>query len=192
MKLIIGLGNPGILYKDSRHNIGFTVIRSLAKVYKIVLKKERGVLAITGKGRINGNEVFIAMPLTYMNLSGSAVISLFEKYNKEFEDILVVCDDIDLEFGRLKIRPSGSSAGHRGVQSIIDVLASEEFARLRIGIGRPNEKEETTKYVLSLFNKSEKQALKEVIIRAVDCCEIWVTKGVTESMNVFNKRSQDE
>ncbi len=192
MKLIIGLGNPGILYKDSRHNIGFTVIRSLAKVYKIALKKERGVLTIAGKGRINGNEVFLAMPLTYMNLSGSAVISLFEKYNKEFEDILVVCDDIDLEFGRLKIRPSGSSAGHRGVQSIIDVLASEEFARLRIGIGRPNEKEETTKYVLSLFNRSEKQALKEVISRAVDCCKIWVTKGVTESMNVFNKRSQDE
>lgn len=192
MKLIIGLGNPGILYKDSRHNIGFSVIRQLARQEKIPLKKERGILAIGGKGKIEGAEVYLAMPLTYMNLSGSAVISLFEKYKKEIEDILVVSDDLDIEFGRLKVRPAGSSAGHRGLQSIIDVLGSDEFARLRVGIGRPNEKAETTKYVLSRFNKAEKIELKEIINRSAECCKTWVTKGVTECMNLFNKRSANE
>lgn len=188
MKLIVGLGNPGILYKDSRHNIGFDVAKHLAKLEAIVLKKEKGILAVSGKGKIGKEEIIIAMPLTYMNLSGQAACELANKYNIGPDDLLVVCDEMDLEFGRLKIRPKGSSAGHRGMQSIIDVGCSQDFARLRIGIGRPNEKDQTTKYVLSRFNKQEKSELKEVIDRAAKCCQAWVTEGVTESMSMFNRK----
>jgi len=191
VKLTIGLGNPGRAYADSRHNAGFTVVKALAKKYKAVLKKDFAISSLSAKIKIAGQNIVLSVPLTFMNLSALAVKPLVKKYKIGLNDLLVVCDDLDLEFGRLKIRASGASAGHRGVQSIIDSLKKEDFARLRIGIGRPTHKDlETADYVLSPFTKKEKEGLREIIERAAECCESWVTRGVTETMNAFNKRSE--
>src|SRR3989338_2817154 len=187
MKLIVGLGNPGDVYAHSRHNIGFTVVKALARKYKAAFKKDFGISSLSVKARIAGQNISLALPLTFMNLSGSAVSRLLKKYKVGIESLLVVCDDLDLEFGRLKLRPSGSSAGHRGVQSIIDSLKCEEFARLRVGIGRPNKGIETADFVLSEFSKKEKTQVKETIEKAKGCCESWVTKGTIKTMNIYNR-----
>ena len=192
MKLIAGLGNPGLLYKNSRHNIGFQVVRSLAKVSKIALKKERGVPALSAKARLEGMDVVLAMPLTFMNLSGEAVRLLLKKHKIGREDLLVICDDLDLEFGRIKLQPRGSSAGHRGIKSIIDSLGSNEFCRIRIGIGRPKDNLGTSEFVLAHFNTRENNQLPEIINSALDCCRSWAGEGTEKSMNIFNRRTNVE
>jgi PTH1 family peptidyl-tRNA hydrolase len=188
MKLIVGLGNPGSTYRDSRHNIGFSVIKEIAKAEKIVLKKDINV--VSGKGKIEGQNIILAMPLTFMNLSGAAVTSLFKKYKIELDSLLIVCDDLDLELGRIKIRPSGSSGGHRGLKSIIDCLGTNSFPRLRLGISRPGSYVDAAEYVLSPFTKRENKQIKDTIKRASDCCRVWLIEGMTESMNIFNTRSK--
>lgn len=193
MKLIVGLGNPGRIYINSRHNIGFSVVKALSQAHKIALKKESGIVCLSGKGRIASDNVVLALPLTFMNLSGSAVKGLIKKYKIEPGNLLVVCDDLDLEFGRLKIKAKGSSAGQRGLKSIIGELASEDFCRLRVGIGRPFKEEAgISEYVLGPFNKKEKGRLGGIIEEAISCCEIWITKGITESMNIFNRSRKNE
>ncbi len=186
MKLIVGLGNPGFIYAHSRHNIGFLVVKRLAKLHKISLKKDRQTFSITGKGKIDGQGLILAMPVTFMNLSGVAVVSLLKKYRIDLDNLLIICDDIDLEFGRLKIKPSGSSGGHRGLKSIIDKIGSQEFSRLRMGIGRPLKSIKAAEYVLSAFNRREKTQLREILEMASSCCRLWVRKGITETMNIFN------
>lgn len=192
MKLIVGLGNPGDIYAYSRHNIGFSVVKGIAKSHKISLKREKSVLSQSGKGKIGGQFVILATPFTFMNLSGIAVAGLLKKYKIGLNDLLVICDDLDLELGRIKLRPRGSSGGHRGIKSVIDSIRSTEFARLRIGIGRPKQTIDAADYVLSPFNKKEKEELKEIIERVAACSLMWVTKGATETMNIFNKRSSNE
>ena len=189
MKLIVGLGNPGILYSGSRHNIGFQVVKSLAKLKKTALKKEKGIPALSAKTRLEGKDVFLAMPLTFMNLSGGAVKLLLKKYKISREGLLVICDDLDLEFGRIKLQPAGSSAGHRGIQDIIDSLGSSEFCRMRIGIGRPKGDLGASEYVLGHFNKKENTQLPAIIDSALDCCRSWVVEGAEKSMNIFNRRA---
>jgi len=196
MKLIIGLGNPGRIYTESRHNIGFSVIKALSKIYKIPLKKDN-TFSLSGKGKIGAENLILALPLTFMNLSGIAVSALIKKYKidlprpareeRGLDNLLVVCDDLDLDFGVIKIRPSGSSGGHRGLGSIIDSLGSREFSRLRIGIGRPlRDNTDAASFVLSPFAKKEKGKIKEIIENACDCCRVWAMKGIVESMNIFN------
>jgi len=211
MKLIVGLGNPGEVYAHSRHNIGFTVVKALARKYKAVFKKDFGISSLSAKAKITGQNIALALPLTFMNLSGSAVSRLLKKYKVGIESLLVVCDDLDLKFGRLKLRPSGSSAGHRGIQSIIDSLKCEEFARLRLGIGRPphqlqnsvsqtsnwcggrpNKGIETADYVLAEFSKKEKTQVRETIEKARGCCESWATKGTIQAMNIYNKEERKD
>ncbi len=198
MKLIVGLGNPGSNYIGSRHNIGFSAVKALSRKYKIPLKKERGILSLSGKGKIEGSFILLALPLTFMNLSGIAVSALLRKYKidlprpcaqeRGLSDLLVVCDDLDLKFGAVRIRPSGSSGGHRGLKSVIGCLGSQEFCRLRIGIGRPQGAVvDSADYVLAPFDKKEKEKIKEIIERACDCCRSWVSEGLTESMNIFNR-----
>ncbi len=188
MKLIIGLGNPGRAYADSRHNIGFSVIKALSKDYKIPLKKDN-VFSLSGKGKIEGDGLILALPLTFMNLSGVAVSALIKKYKIGLENLLVVCDDMDLGLGVIKIRPGGSSGGQRGLGSIVESLGTQEFPRLRIGISRPlTDKQDAASFVLSPFTNKEKRKIKEIIGIACDCCRTWVTTGITESMNKFNRR----
>jgi len=190
VKLIVGLGNPGDTYKDSRHNIGFSVVKAIAKSYKISLKKENSTFSLSAKGKIGDQNVILAAPVTFMNLSGIAVSALLKKYRVNLNNLLVVLDDLDLEFGRLKLRSSGSSAGHRGLNSIIDSLGTTGFARLRIGIGRPFKDLDATKYVLSPFTRIEKEKVRQIISQAVKCAEVWIIKGITETMNVFNPKAK--
>jgi PTH1 family peptidyl-tRNA hydrolase len=190
VKLIVGLGNPGFIYAHSRHNIGFAVLKALSRIYKIPLKKDKCTIALAGKGKINHQNVILATPLTYMNLSGIAVKGLVRQYAIDLDNLLVVCDDLDLGFGRLKIKPSGSSGGHRGLKSIMDSVGTEDFARLRIGIGRPN-RIEASNFVLSPFTRREKGQLKSVIEDACECCHAWIATGITKTMNIFNKERKD-
>ncbi|OQB08978.1 MAG: Peptidyl-tRNA hydrolase [Candidatus Omnitrophica bacterium ADurb.Bin205] len=188
MKLIVGLGNPGLQYVGSRHNIGFEVVRYLAKMHKVTLKKEKGVQALSVKIRFDSLGVILALPLTYMNLSGEAVRHLLKKYKVAVSDLLVVYDDLDLEFGRIKIRSSGVSAGHRGVESIIGILKGRnDFNRIRIGIGRPSDKN-ASDFVLARFNRREKANLPGIIDRAAQCCKEWAEEGVDCAMNSFNRK----
>lgn len=188
MKLIVGLGNPGQVYAGTRHNTGFTVIKYLARIHKVEFKRDSGTQALSAKVHISGEIVILAMPLTFMNLSGIALKLLINKYKIDLADLLVICDDLDLELGRLKLRPSGSSGGQRGIKSIIDSLENDNFARLRIGIGRARAKDATS-HVLGDFNKTEKEDIKGVVVSAVDCCHLWVSASITECMNIFNQKN---
>jgi len=163
----------------------------LAKNWKAPLKRDHQVSALVGKIRFKGRGVLLAMPLTFMNLSGIAVAELVNKYGIDLTNLLVVCDDLDLEPGRLKIKPRGSSGGHRGLKSIIDSLETNDFSRLRIGIGKSPLGRQTSDYVLCGFAKQEKARVKEVMSKAVDCCWLWLTAGVDEAMNIFNTRSKN-
>ena len=193
MKLIVGLGNPGDIYRDCRHNIGFSIIKALATAKRASLKKERGILSLSAKAKINNQVVVLAQPLTFMNLSGEAVSALVKRYKINLNDLLVVSDDLDLGLGRIKIRPSGSSGGHRGLNSVINSLKDNNFARLRVGIGRPRQKDiAAAEYVLSPFSRKEKGEVKRTLEKACQVCEVWLEDGITEAMNIFNKRSKGD
>ena len=192
MKLIVGLGNPGSFYADTRHNIGFEVIKALAKRNKISIKRDAGTSSLSGKGRICGEEAVLSMPQTYMNLSGQSVSRLLKKHKAELTDIIIVCDDLDLEMGRLKLRAKGSSGGHRGLKSIMEALESQDFCRLRVGVGRPYERSDASEYVLMPFKKNERQGAQDAIAQAALCCETFVCEGIEKAMNQFNRRSIDE
>ncbi|MGD0336229.1 MAG: aminoacyl-tRNA hydrolase [Candidatus Omnitrophota bacterium] len=189
MKLIVGLGNPGFKYTNSRHNVGFAVLKALAAEKRAGFKRSILNRSFLAKIRYEGSLVILAMPHTYMNLSGSAVKRLAGKFNVGLEELLVVCDDMDLELGRIKIRPKGSSGGHRGLQSIIDSLKSDNFSRLRVGIGRPAQDLDPSEYVLDSFSRKEKIYLKDAIERAASSALSWVLKGVAETMNTFNRNT---
>lgn len=186
MKLIVGLGNPGLIYAGSRHNIGFSVIKSLARSLKSALKRDRSIFSITGASSLGRHGIILAMPQAFMNLSGIAVKALLKKYRATPENLLVVCDDLDLEPGRIKLRPFGTSGGHRGLESIIEQIGTREFSRLRIGIGRPPGSTDAARYVLTGFSRREKPLIDEVKERAVACALSWVEKGTEETMNMFN------
>jgi len=189
-KLIVGLGNPGIIYAGSRHNVGFAVLKSLAGSLKINFKRESSVFATVAKDKLFQQEVILALPQRYMNLSGIAVKALLKKFKVDLKDLLVVCDDLDLEPGKIKIRAQGSSGGQRGLESIIEHLGTRDFCRLRVGIGRPksSESQDTAKYVLSGFLRKEKTVILQAEEDAVDCCMSWVESGIAQTMNVFNKK----
>ncbi|MGA2775613.1 MAG: aminoacyl-tRNA hydrolase [Candidatus Omnitrophota bacterium] len=188
MKLIVGLGNPGTLYADSRHNAGYAVVKAIAHSQKASLKRDNGTSSLSARIKAGPKTVILALPLTFMNLSGIAVKALSEKHKIDLADLLIVYDDMDLKFGRMKLRPFGSSAGHKGVESVINSLASDRFARLKIGIGRPHRNGEPSDYVLTVFSKKEKEEIPGIIKAASDCCLSWVQKGIAETMNVYNKK----
>lgn len=192
MKLIVGLGNPGDIYAGSRHNIGFSLIKALSRTHKIPLKKDSATFSLSGKGKISGQSVILAMPLTFMNLSGIAVRALLKKYKVTLDNLFVVCDDLDLEFARLKVKPSGSSGGQRGLESIIESVKGGSFARLRIGIGRPGRDAQPSEYVLSPFSRKEKERMPKILEKGIECCQVWAREGVTGSMNIFNRKGKIE
>jgi PTH1 family peptidyl-tRNA hydrolase len=185
-KLIVGLGNPGLVYAASRHNIGRTVLKSLAGSFKINFKRDSLVSSLVAKDKLLLPDIVLALPQTYMNLSGIAVKALLKKFQVDLKDLLVVCDDLDLELGEMKIRPQGSSGGQRGLKSIIEHLGTQDFGRLRIGIGRPQNSQDAAKYVLAGFLRKEKAAVKQIEEDAVSCCRSWVEKGIVQTMNTYN------
>lgn len=184
--MIVGLGNPGLIYAGSRHNVGFAVLKILASSLKINFKRDSSVSSLVARGKSNQQDVILALPQTYMNLSGIAVKALLKRFKVDGKDFLVVCDDLDLELGKIKIRPQGSSGGQRGMESIIEHLGTRDFCRLRIGIGRPKNSQDAAKYVLSGFLRKEKAAVEQIEEDAVSCCMNWIENGIVQTMNIFN------
>lgn len=189
-KLIVGLGNPGSEYQGTRHNIGFMAIDILARRHHINVKTRRGK-AIIGEGEIEGQRIILVKPHTFMNLSGQAVADLSRRYRLQPSDVIVIADDVSLPLGRLRIRASGSAGGHNGLKSIIFSLHSEEFSRVRIGIGSPN-RGEMVDHVLSRFRRDESQTVHESVMRAADAVETILSSGIEMAMNRFNALKPSE
>ncbi|MBC8276258.1 MAG: aminoacyl-tRNA hydrolase [Chloroflexi bacterium] len=193
MKLIIGLGNPGKAYAHNRHNIGFRCINYLARLHSISMKGHQ-CRSQVGIGKIAGVEVLLAKPKAFVNLSGEAVERLMHKYNISIDDLLVICDDLDLPLGKLRLRPGGSAGGHKGINSIISALGSEDFPRIKVGIGRPAKEDGTAitdedvivGYVLSGFTPQEDVAVKPTIATVAEAIHCVLTEGITAAMNKFN------
>lgn len=191
-RLIIGLGNPGREYDGTRHNIGFCVADALARRVGAEYKTKRRFAAAVAEAKRGETTLVIAKPLTYMNLSGQAASALREWYKCEPRDVVVVLDDADLELGRLRIRGKGSSGGHRGVQSVIDALGTDEFARVRLGIGRrEGDRSTLVDHVLSRFGKDEEKIVGEMVGRAVEAVESLLERGLAATMNEFNKKTKE-
>lgn len=190
MYLIVGLGNPGKKFQETRHNIGFWVIYELAKKHGIQVSGIKHQ-ALVGHGLINHQKVILAEPQTFMNLSGHAVASLLNYYRLPLENLIVIYDDLDLEFGRLRMRKSGGHGGHNGLRSLITCLKSEDFSRLRVGIGRPSEHIAGRDFVLSKFTESEKPVIEEAVQHSVNGIELWLEAGVEKAMNQVNRAGKD-
>ncbi len=198
MKLIVGLGNPGRGYANSLHNLGFMCVNHFARTHSIWFDKKQGKARI-GSGEVAGSKVVVARPHTYMNQSGQAVGPLVKKFNISFDSLVVIHDDLDLPLGKIRIRPSGSSAGHKGVESIINELGSQDFPRLRVGIGRPistNGVEvrdaDIVTYLLSDLPPEEKKAINCVLPKVNEAIICFITEGLNIAMNKYNKANKDE
>jgi len=188
MKLVVGLGNPGSEYRGTRHNIGSLAVKEFAARHGIQLRKGLFSSSSTGRFKSAGEDVLLAVPLAYMNLSGPAVRSLVAKFKIDpSAGLLVVHDEMDFEPGTVRLRQNGSAGGHNGVKSVIASLATQEFNRLRIGIGRPRPGEDPADYVLSPFRKNEQQAVGESVEQAAGAIEMWVADGIDKTMNHFNR-----
>ncbi|MGM7724474.1 aminoacyl-tRNA hydrolase [uncultured Metabacillus sp.] len=185
MKLIIGLGNPGKQYEQTRHNVGFMVVDKLSKELSIPLDRHK-FNGLYGMGHISGEKIILLKPLTYMNLSGECIRPLMDYYDIDHNEIVVIYDDLDLPVGRIRLRTKGSAGGHNGIKSMILHLATQEFNRIRIGIDRPTNGMKITDYVLGRFTDEETQGINEAIDRSANACERWLSTSFTQIMNEFN------
>jgi len=185
--LIVGLGNPGSRYVGTRHNIGFIVADRLAKGWSIV-PGSRLCRCQVGLGKVGKRAVRVAFAQTFMNASGEAVECLARRWRVAPSSVLVICDDIALPLGSVRLRAQGSDGGHLGLASIIGALGTQEIPRLRVGIRPRQEPSDLTEFVLSPFEPSEQTLLEEGVSQAVDACQSWVTQGITAAMNRFNRR----
>jgi PTH1 family peptidyl-tRNA hydrolase len=191
VKLIVGLGNPGKKYSGNRHNVGFQCLNHFARLHFIHFW-HRQCRARVGIGKMSGQKLVLARPGTFMNLSGKSVACLVRKHRIPLTDLLVVYDDLNLPPGRIRLRQSGSSGGHKGMNSIISALGSEDFPRIRVGIGRPQveghslSEDAIVSYVLSDFSRQEEAVIKPVIARVAEAIDCFLTQGITAAMNRFN------
>jgi len=186
MFLVVGLGNPGPEYEDTRHNLGFRAINELASRLGITSLKSKHHSFI-GEAKLGEHKVVLAEPQTFMNESGPAVRGLIDWYKLEFKNLVLIYDDVDLEVGQIRVREKGAAGGHHGVESVIASLGTSEFARVRIGIGRESLTADVTEYVLQKIPPSERDALEAAIITAADAVEEIIKCGLTKAMNIFNQ-----
>jgi PTH1 family peptidyl-tRNA hydrolase len=192
MKLIVGLGNPGKAYARNRHNVGFQCLNYYGRLHSIRFDR-RQCRARVGIGEVSGDKLLLAKPFTFVNLSGDSVACLVRKHKIPLSNLLVIYDDLDLPLGKIRLRQSGGSGGHRGMNSIISALGSEDFPRIRVGIGRPqvegkpsNDEEVIVNYVLSDFSPQEEAIIKPVIARVAEAIDFFLARGVEAAMNRFN------
>lgn len=185
MYLLAGLGNPGMKYAATRHNIGFDTITRICDDYNISMniKKHK---ALMGQGIIAGQKVLLAMPQTYMNSSGEAVREIADYYKLSMQEIIIIYDDISLPAGQLRIRAKGSAGGHNGIKSIIQCLGSEEFPRVKVGVGQKPQGWDLVDYVLSRFPDGENDIIREALGEAARACECIISEGIEAAMNRFN------
>ena len=191
MKLVVGLGNPGRRYENTRHNVGFEVLAELASRHgqlKPKIKFESEVVEIM----VGGEKTLLIAPQTYMNASGRGVRQFVSFYQHPIEELVVICDDMNLNLGQLRLRGSGSAGGQKGLNDIIQRLGSNQIPRLRIGIGRPPKFMDATDYVLGRIGKSERDILDETIRSAADAVETWIADGLASAMNRFNAPPKGE
>ena len=183
MKLVVGLGNPGPQYRDTRHNAGFWVIDEIARRWQIGDSwRERDEALVVRKPGL----AVLAKPLTFMNLSGFAVSRLRQFFQIEIADILVVIDEAALPLGRLRARARGSAGGHNGLKSVIEQLGTEDVPRLRVGVGRGDNRRDLADHVLSRFDADERETIQAAVLRAADASEVFVSDGIERVMNSFN------
>ncbi|MGF7015765.1 aminoacyl-tRNA hydrolase [Ornithinibacillus bavariensis] len=187
MKCIVGLGNPGVKYESTRHNIGFMVIDELVTRNNSQLNKDKfkGKYAIE---TINGEKILLLKPQTYMNLSGESLRPLMDYFNIDLEDVLIIYDDLDLPPGKIRLRQKGGHGGHNGIRSIIDHLGTKDFKRIRIGIGRPTNSQPVVDYVLGTFPGDQQSMVQESVEKAADACVRWLETPFEEVMNEFNSK----
>ncbi len=190
MKLVVGLGNPGPKYEGTRHNVGFAALDLLATRHFVQWEAApRGVPGLIGRWR--AADVVLAKPLTFMNLSGEAIVPLLHFYKIELPDLLVIVDEVQLETGRIRIRPEGSAGGHNGLKSIVASLGTMQFPRLRIGVGRGDSRRDLADHVLARFEPDEREMIGDSVARAADAAEAFVDEGIEAAMNRFNRKAED-
>lgn len=185
MYFVVGLGNPGLQYDLTRHNVGFEAVDRFAKDNGIIfnMKKHK---AIIGNGIVGGKKVIVVKPQTYMNLSGECIHELLSFYKEDAKSLIVIYDDTSLQLGKMRIRSKGSSGGHNGIKSIIQHLGHDEFTRIKLGIGEKPQGWDLADYVLSRFNKDEIPLVNEIVEQASKAVEMLIDEGVYSSMNAFN------
>jgi PTH1 family peptidyl-tRNA hydrolase len=188
--LIVGLGNPGKEYAAHRHNVGFHVVDALARTHNLIFARHKRAKARVAQGQIEGKLVILVKPQTFMNLSGKSVSRLSREREIPPERILVVYDDLDLPLGRVRLRSEGGTGGHKGMRSIAELLGTQSFPRLRVGIDRPPGNMDPADYVLLPFAEDEKSLAAEVVARAVAAVECWLTDGIVAAMDQFNRPVQ--
>lgn len=188
MFLIVGLGNPGLRYRNTRHNIGFMVLRRWAEILDVRLAG-RAFWAKGGRARLREQEMILLCPQTFMNESGRSVGACADFYRIEAQNILVVHDDLDQDLGRIKIVKNGGGGGHKGVVSIFQHLGTRAFNRVKIGVGRPRYHEPVDEFVLSPFYKDDREVVEKVLKGAVKACEVFVGRGVAQAMNLINRQN---
>lgn len=185
MKLIVGLGNPESDYSNTRHNMGFNVVNSLAEEYDIDISRKK-FEAEFGSGIIEGQKVILVKPQTFMNLSGKSVIEFVNFYKLDLEDLIVIYDDIDIEVSKIRIRKSGSPGTHNGIKSVVNVLANDKFPRIRVGIGKPEFDDDMINYVIGAIPEEEIEPLKEGVQKAKEAVVELLKNGIDSAMNKFN------
>ena len=185
MNLIVGLGNPGNVYAGSRHNVGFRCIDGISQDAGIPMSQRRP-LAVIGQGQLGQKEVVLVKPRTFMNHSGEALSYLISRFHPPLQDLLIIYDDMDLPLGKIRIRPSGSAGGHRGMESIVGALKSPNFTRIRIGIGRPPPGMSQVKFVLGTFTAEESPVIGEAVVTAQNAALDVIGHGLDWAMNHYN------
>lgn len=185
MKIVVGLGNPGQQYEGTRHNVGFDVVRELARRFGGVFQTSK-FDAMSADVMLGDHRVHLLMPQTYMNRSGRSVRRAVDFFRLALEDVLLICDDLNLDCGRLRLRGAGSAGGQKGIADTIAALGSDEFPRLRIGIGRPPGTMDPARFVLARFNQQELKVIEPAVVLAADAVETWVREGLGAAMNRFN------
>jgi PTH1 family peptidyl-tRNA hydrolase len=188
--MVVGLGNPGRKHRHNRHNLGFMVLDKLAARHEVKLSRVQSQ-ALVGSGRIESRSVILVKPMTYMNLSGKSVGALSRYYRIPLNKLVITYDEIDLPFGIVRVRESGSSGGHNGMKSIIELLGSD-FPRIRIGVGRPTGRMDAAAYVLQNFSKEEKEDVGGIVDRAVDAIDLFLLEGINSAMNRYNRTPEEE
>jgi len=191
VKLVVGLGNPGKDYRGTRHNVGFEVVDLLARRQALTFETAPAE-AVQARWRRPDETVWLAKPLTFMNLSGGAVAGLARFYKIEVPDLIVVTDDVNLPLGRLRARASGSEGGHNGLRSVAEVLGTTDYPRLRIGVGRGDMRRDLADHVLARFESDEQPGIEAAIARAADAVETWISQGLAPMMNAFNRAEEKE
>ena len=189
VSLVVGLGNPGRRYSGTRHNLGFMVVEMLRERAGEPGENDACHSALW-RTEVDGREIVMARPLVFMNRSGGPVRALAERHGASPEEILVVADDFHLDFGALRLRRGGSHGGHNGLRSIITALATQEFPRLRIGVGEPPEGEDPADFVLERFTRDERERLDDLVARAADCVETVLQSGIEAGMNRYNRPNE--